>query len=878
MSTTMEAPRIYLAFDSFVALQQANLDLLETTAGVGADGPIQGPSVEQMRELIGRAVATGTILDRPAERKAAQAAIDYWTTSLILAHSPSDVSLGERVKSSEILQTLAPLDIGRLPEIKNEAAPFKGLEPFETADQDKFFGRGDVKAELAKRVQGQSFVLLLGPSGSGKSSLVNAGLIPDLQRNPDAYRIIRVPQLGRRPITAILRAILPDAPSEQRDGHEKAIIKSPGKLAELLQSSSSLPTILIIDQTGEALSRSDIEPSLEILGKALASCVAVVKLLICLRESQRQQFENISGVGEYAKSPANCFVLPPPTAQELRSMIEGPAVRVGLQFEEGVVEDIVKTLVGNPDALPLLQFTLERLWASRQRNTITHDVYRALGAPRLAVRNAADKVYEGLSPDGQKVASHIFDRLLLPSGERGFIRARLSRDALAVNEKQESVDRVLDAFVRAGILRKILSRDADRFEIAFESVVTEWQTLANWLSNRRQSEEKEAKLSSMARLWLDSNRGSGYLISGRVLEELKNYNGDSSDVRAFINASRKTEGRKKLIYAAVGCGVPLLLFVAGIYAYEQDNLLKIQEQLAVQQNINLEGQKKLRDEYSEKLASSRNTANALDSILRAIDNRNLDDIKAILKRSGISDKTINDVFRDKPLNTTGLSESIAQVVEPTQQLQAPAPPPVPVPQFDSASGDCIGFMWFGSRDNWKLRTPDSPDKLQVGPAIANTNVLLRSGYPTDPPAYIMQPSYGYVPDGTLFKVLEKHKPFDRPTGQQVWAKVQVPRKICAKVYIQYAGSQDTAFKMRTALIADKYQVIDAPEKIDLAAGISEIRYFNADDQKLAQELANKVSDLAGNKPVQLRPLLNFAAKKPPPGQLEVWIDLPASPT
>src|SRR5258708_11638817 len=425
MSTTTEAPRAHEAFDTFVALQQANLDLLEVSAGTGPNGTVQAPNVEEMREFIGRAVATGSILDRQPERKAAKAAIDYWTTSLILAHPPSDTL--PNGSSEALLQTLAPFDPSRDPKISTAVSPFKGLEPFETADKDRFFGRSDAKAELAKRVQSQPFVLLLGPSGSGKSSLVNAGLIPELERGAlaDTHRIVPVPQLGRRPLAAILAAIMPDESSEQCDEHEKAIVKSPGKLGELLRSASSKRTILIIDHTGEALSRSDIQPTLEILGKALASCIGVATLLICLRESQRKQFENIAGLGEYAKSAENCFVLPPPTAQELRSMIEGPAARVGLQFEEGVVDDLVKALVGSSDALALLQFTLDRLWTARERNTITRKVYRSLGAPRQAVRNAADKVYEILSVKDQKVAEHVFEKLVVPSDDRQFIRVRI---------------------------------------------------------------------------------------------------------------------------------------------------------------------------------------------------------------------------------------------------------------------------------------------------------------------------------------------------------------------------------------------------------------------------------------------------------------------
>ncbi len=120
-------------------------------------------------------------------------------------------------------------------------------------------------------------------------------------------------------------------------------------------------------------------------------------------------------------------------------------------------------------------------------------------------------------------------------------------------------------------------------------------------------------------------------------------------------------------------------------------------------------------------------------------------------------------------------------------------------------------MWIGSRSNWKLKSPDLPDKLKSGgPAITNTSIYLRADFPTDLPEYAMAVPFGFVPEGATVSILQ-WKTYQRDSGVQYWTKVEAPRKSCAKVTIQYAGSDDLASQLRRTLTDDNFQMAYAPE-------------------------------------------------------------------
>ncbi|MDD1517593.1 MULTISPECIES: ATP-binding protein [Bradyrhizobium] len=867
--TIVEEAAADIAFGSFVELQQANLALLEEKAG-SAGGTAGAESQSgKVRRFIRRAVATGTILKRSSERKAAQAAIDYWTTTQILSREYSraepETPKGAMADATApptvpILANFDPDRASGPTDTESKISPYKGLDPFTQGDAGDYFGREDAAEELQKRVEGdQSVILLLGPSGSGKSSLINAGLLPRLRDR--GFKVVVVSAPGREPLAAILRAIKPGADMSTIRADERDIVKSPKKLNEVLTAVDP-KAVLVVDQFGEALARTDVQPSLDIVGQALASLAGHHKLLISIRESQRLQFEKIAGIGQAARSPANCFSLPPPSVYELRSMIEGPAERVGLRFGDGVVEDLVRSVAGNPDALPLLQFTLNKLWDNKDRGEITQAVYRKIGSPRDALTSTAETVLQQFSAYEKDLARRIFLKLVVPAGDKDFVRNRIGLDTLLLGEDSGAVGRILDAFEQAKLLRRIPTADVggeDRFEVAHETLIAYWPTLAAWLADARQGRETESKLIATARLWLDGGRADGYLITGDALEMFRDYRSDSVDVRQLLEASFKAKADRE---------------AAALKKRNWDWKIRILAVLSFVLIVLLFGWTK----YNQKQEEERLVKEALQSKIQEL----TDKLEA-LQKAAAQGKSVD--FKAS-LTSTLISDSAAQTA--IEQLAPPSPKPpetgladkqpaLPQPVFDSATGDCIGFMWVGSAKNWKLKTPDGPEKLKQGPAVTNDDIYLRSDFPTNPPEYAMAVPYGVVPNSAPISILQI-KPFLRDSGTQYWAKVAAPRKSCAKVNIQYWGPDEASNQLRKSLMAASFQLTYAPEKLTGAAGLSEIRYFFKEDGDLARAVADKVKEVNGNKPVTLRPLLSYVGTKPlVPGSLEAWVDLSPPP-
>lgn len=868
--TIMEDVAVAETYGSFVELQQANLELLEQNTSA-AGSVVAGSQSDAIRQFVARAVGTGAMLQRSSERKAAQAAIDYWTTSLILSREYSGAETAAR--NGPVAEAAAPPTVPLLAaydpvkakgrtHAHSMISPYKGLDPFRPSDAADFFGREDATGELQKRIESDnSITLLLGSSGSGKSSLINAGLLPRLKDK--GYQTVAVAAPGREPLAAILRALKPDADLPTIRADEASIVKTPSKLNEVL-SAVHPAAILIIDQFGEALSRTDVQPSIDIVGQALGSLAGSHKLLICIRESQRLQFQKIAGIGEAVRSPANYFSPPPPTVYELRSMIEGPAEHAGLRFGEGVVEDLVRSVAGNPDALPLLQFTLNKLWDNKDGYEITQAVYRQVGSPRDALTSTAESVLQRFSASEKELARQVFLKLVVPAGEKEFVRNRISRDALSLGEDIGALDRILDAFERAKLLRKIPSATVDgddRFEVAHETLVGYWPTLAAWLADARNGRETEAKLISTARLWLDSGREAGYLITGDALAPFRNYRSNSAEVNQLLDASfRRRDRDKKLRIAGI---IAIVVYAIGILAWliysnmRETNNLKEAE---------LIGEAQARQDANAKLNSIKDAVATGDQSL----------LRSSLLSLNIPADVVNRVTTSAPLNQ---SDSAIQTVAPVPALPRSSlpdkPVPPPQPQFDAATGDCFGFMWIGSRSNWKLKSPDSPDKLKRGPAVTNDSIYLRADFPTELPQYAMAVAFGFVPSETAINILDS-KSYQRASGLQYWARVTAPRKSCAKVSIQYAGSDELADQLRKSLVDANFQVAYVPEKVERAAGISEVRYFFKEDADLANAVAAKVREVSDGKPVSMRPLLSFVGNKPlVPGSLEVWADFPA---
>ena len=230
----------------------------------------------------------------------------------------------------------------------------------------------------------------------------------------------------------------------------------------------------------------------------------------------------------------------PLNAAELREAILKPAESVGLKFEEGVVEALIQDILGEPAALPLLQFTLLRLWEMRIRNRVTWDSYRRLGGGRLALANSADEFYDSLIPEEQVTARRILLRMVRPAEGLEVTSKRILRVSLYTKgEASDRVDRVLDKLIKARLVR-LTDRETPeeaQVEVAHEALVRNWPRLVHWLETEREKLRQRFSLMEASKQWDSHSRVPEALWRGSLLEKATDYPDLSALEKQFIEAS-----------------------------------------------------------------------------------------------------------------------------------------------------------------------------------------------------------------------------------------------------------------------------------------------------------------------------------------------------
>jgi F0F1-type ATP synthase assembly protein I len=235
-------------------------------------------------------------------------------------------------------------------------------------------------------------------------------------------------------------------------------------------------------------------------------------------------------------------------AGELREAIEKPAQNVGLKFEEGLVDQLIREILGEPAALPLLQFALLQLWDNRERNRITWESYRQLGGVMEALAKTADNLYENLLPEEQVTARRILLQIVRPSEGLEVTRNRVLRKSLYVGgEAFDRIDRVLEKLVQSRLvhLTKGETPEEDQVEVAHEALVRNWPRLVEWLEDERVVLRRRQRLATQATQWDARGRidDDSVLLRGWLLDEAKNFT-DLNELEATFVQASETAVRK----------------------------------------------------------------------------------------------------------------------------------------------------------------------------------------------------------------------------------------------------------------------------------------------------------------------------------------------
>ena len=505
-------------FASLASLRTSHNDLLQAYHRQGDMPEI----LERVRMFIVQGQATGALLDEENDRWIAQGLLDYWSATLHRA--------GEAFSDA----ALAEFDPELAPELPDELCPYVGLDAFSEQRQAVFFGRQRLIQAMLDKLTEARLLTVVGPSGSGKSSLVLAGLIPALKDGalPGSEQWYYTPRIvpGSDPLSNLARLLetARAAPADDRTAWARLQVErlreDPDHLATLADAGGDVPVVLVVDQFEEVFTLCTGDTARQAFIAGLIGLIRSPGLRHTVVLTMRTDFESyVARMPDFQPLfEAGAVQVTPLNAAELREAIEAPAARVGLKFETGLVDALLQDTLGEPAALPLLQFTLLKLWENRERNRITWEAYKRLGGGRLALARSADSFYNGLIPEEQVTARRIFMRLVRPGQGLEFTSNRVKREALfQAGEARDRVERVLKKLIAVRLVRLSegdVAADA-QMEVAHEALVRNWPRLVDWLEEERDTIRRRQRLTDSAEHWKALGRDPGALLSVTLLRE-----------------------------------------------------------------------------------------------------------------------------------------------------------------------------------------------------------------------------------------------------------------------------------------------------------------------------------------------------------------------
>lgn len=365
------------------------------------------------------------------------------------------------------------------PRAVSTACPYKGLAPLGAGDP--LFGRDREVADLVARSRTTGLLVVTGPSGSGKSSLVRAGLVPALEREGRSSRLIVPDSTGAIEI--------PDA--------------------------AEPASVLVIDQFEQLLPGDRPTRALTAQLSALAAHAASVGLVvIVVRVDRLAALVADPSLGRLAEE--HLHFVTAPTGAALREAIERPAIEAGLRLEPGLVDLVVRDTEGEPGALPMMSHALAETWQRRDGTVLTVEAYRATGGIRGAVARTADRVYESVPEAQRRAIRSVLLRLVVPSIDGPPLRSRLSTGALQGKPEWEAV-------VSRLIAARLVTAEDGAIELSHEALVRAWPRLQSWLDEDAAGLRILRHLAAAAEGWEGLGRPDAELYRGARLEAAQEY-------------------------------------------------------------------------------------------------------------------------------------------------------------------------------------------------------------------------------------------------------------------------------------------------------------------------------------------------------------------
>ena len=446
--------------------------------------------------------------------------------------------------------------------------PYKGLSAFTKDDAHFFFGREKFTKTLVDAVQQQPFVAVIGNSGSGKSSVVFAGLIPKLEEMGGWKFITFRPT--NSPLIQLANALLSLLEPENDSLECLAKAKKSAnnfKTGELtikdvldvsLQKKSPKQRFLIfVDQFEEiyTLSPEDerkvfIDQLLEVINaEKEKNRTHDIVLVITLRADFYGHAIDYEPLLEVFQN-SDQKLIGVMNQEELQSVIEEPARKVGLTIQDGLTKIILDAVTSNPGELPLLEFCLEQLWEKQRDGQLTIAAYHEMGGVEKALANHAEEFYHKLNEDEQNRLKHIFTQLVR-FGENTDATRRIATREQIGEKNWELVSTLANAEARLVVTGKD-SKEQPTVEVVHEALIRGWERLREWMEEDREFRKWQDPLRAEKYSWENSGKDNGALLRGALLVEAEDWLNKRSESiidqeeREFILASRQYQEQEDI--------------------------------------------------------------------------------------------------------------------------------------------------------------------------------------------------------------------------------------------------------------------------------------------------------------------------------------------
>ena len=458
--------------------------------------------------------------------------------------------------------------------------PFRGLLSFGPDDAVDFHGREALVAELTARLASSAFLAVVGPSGSGKSSVLNAGLLPALAAGalPGSAGWTSVVMTPGDDALSSLAGALAGAAGDVRDGRPQSssallrhrLEEEPlGQVCGDVMGSRSV--VLVIDQAEELWTTSSADSRdrvVQLVSEPVVTAAARLRVVLALRADY---YGHAAAHPDLAVLVAESQVLVGPlTDAELRAIVEKPARRAGLVVEPGLAQAVIDDAGREPGALPLVSTALLETWQRRRGASLTLAGYAESGGVRGAIAHLAEAAYAEL-PDSEKPAARrLLLRLAIPRTDGHDVARRIPVGEVA---HEPAVQNVLRLFVE----RRLLTAEADTLHVAHEALLREWPRLREWLDSDRDGRRLHQQIAASALEWDAADRDDDLLLRGprlaaatewgRTTEGLLSpleatYLRASAEAHAAaLRAARRTARRLRIL--AMGLVGALVLAAAG---------------------------------------------------------------------------------------------------------------------------------------------------------------------------------------------------------------------------------------------------------------------------------------------------------------------------